>query len=163
MTIKVAIKVREKKWQTDIEKVRSIVRKAASQAWKLGNVGELEIPVDDVEISVLLTDNEEVHVLNRDYRGVDKTTNVLSFASLDDEFEIIDSPLLLGDIIVAYGKTKEEAVEENISLQDHLFHLIVHGVLHLIGYDHIEDAEAEEMENKEIEILNKNGISNPYA
>lgn len=162
MTIKVATKIEDKKWLTDIENVRSVVKKAASQAWKLGNVGELEIPVEDAEISVLLTDNEKVHVLNREYRGVDKTTNVLSFASLDDEFEVIDEPLLLGDIIVAYEKTKEEAEEEGVSFQNHLFHLIVHGVLHLIGYDHIEDAEAEEMESKEIEILKKNGISNPY-
>lgn len=163
MTIKVAIKIREKKWLDDIKEIRSVVKKAASQAWKFGNVGDLEIPVDDAEISILLTDDEEVHSLNREYRGVDRTTNVLSFASLDDEFEVIDSPLLLGDIIVAYGKTKEEAEEEKISLQSHLFHLVVHGVLHLIGYDHIEEAEAEEMESKEIEILSRNRIANPYA
>ena len=160
MTAKVAITVRDKQWDKDVEQVKKLVRKAALCAWKSGNVGELEIPVKDVEISVVLTDDEDVHILNRDYRGVDRPTNVLSFATLDDE--AVEEPLLLGDVIVARETTEKEAAEANISVADHLFHLVVHGVLHLIGYDHIEDWEAEEMEAMEVKILADNGIANPY-
>ena len=162
MTAKVAITVRDKQWDKDVEQVKKLVRKAALAAWKSGNVGELEIPVKDVEISIVLTDDEDVHILNRDYRGMDKATNVLSFATLDDEDEPVEEPLLLGDVIVARETTEKEAAEANISVADHLFHLVVHGVLHLIGYDHIEDWEAEEMEAMEAKILTENGIANPY-
>ncbi|MCQ2914569.1 MAG: rRNA maturation RNase YbeY [Alphaproteobacteria bacterium] len=161
--ISVPIQVRFKKWTEELPQVRNIVRKAIKQAWTYGNVGELEIPVDDIEVSVLLADDEDVHILNKEYRGVDRPTNVLSFAALDDEEEIIEEPVLMGDIIVAFETCKREAEEQNIKLEDHLFHLVVHGMLHLIGYDHIEDDEAEEMESLEIEILAKNNIANPYA
>ena len=111
MTAKVAISVRDKQWDADVEQVKKLVRTAALAAWKSGNVGELEIPVKDVEISIVLTDDEDVHILNRDYRGMDKATNVLSFATLDDEDEPVEEPLLLGDVIVARETTEKEAAE----------------------------------------------------
>ena len=162
MALKVQTRIDVGQWRDSLPDVRSFVKKAASQAWKYGNKGDFELPVKQAEVSILLTNDEAVHALNKEYRGVDKPTNVLSFAALDDEDEPIVEPLLLGDIAVAFETTGREAKEQGCSLADHLFHLIVHGMLHLIGYDHIEDDEACEMEALEIDILAKNGIGNPY-
>lgn len=106
------------------------------------------------EISLVFADNDFVQVLNANYRGKDKPTNVLSFPQ--------DEPELLGDVILAYETVKCEADEQNKTFEDHTRHLIVHGTLHLLGYDHIEDEEAEEMEALEIKILADMGIKNPY-
>lgn len=118
------------------------------------------------ELSILLSNNEHVQELNREYREKDKPTNVLSFPALECEApgQIIlePGPIHLGDIVLAYGVVKAEAHDQDISFEDHLSHLIVHGVLHLIGYDHIEDEEAEVMESLEIAILNDFAIANPY-
>jgi probable rRNA maturation factor len=118
------------------------------------------------ELSIVLSDNDNVQDLNRDYREKDKPTNVLSFPALDSEgpgFLVLEpGPLHLGDIILAYGVVEAEAKDQNITFEDHLSHLIIHGVLHLIGFDHIDDDEAEEMEAVEITILSDFGIANPY-
>ena len=118
------------------------------------------------ELSVVLSDNDQVQDLNRDYREKDKPTNVLSFPALDCEepghLLLEPGPLHLGDIILAYGVVETEAKDQGISFEDHFSHLIIHGVLHLIGYDHIYDEEAEEMEAAEIAILGDFGIANPY-
>jgi probable rRNA maturation factor len=118
------------------------------------------------ELSVLLTDNNQVQDLNRDYREKDKPTNVLSFPALECDkpghLILEPGPLHLGDIILAYGVVAQEASDQKIAFEDHLSHLIVHGVLHLLGFDHIEDEEAEEMEALEIAILKDFGIANPY-
>ena len=162
MAIKVRLRIDDKRWKDALPDVGKCVKKAASSAWKRGNTGDLKIPVKQAEVSVLLTDDQAVHALNKEYRGMDKPTNVLSFAALDDESEPIVDPMLLGDIVVAFETTEREAGEQECSLADHLFHLIVHGTLHLIGYDHIEDADAVEMEALEIRILAENGLKNPY-
>ncbi|MCP4395322.1 MAG: rRNA maturation RNase YbeY [Alphaproteobacteria bacterium] len=124
---------------------------------------------DNSEVSILLTNDTHIQELNRDYRGKDKPTNVLSFASLDDEentevtnLENSDSPLILGDIIIALETTKNEATEQSKTLENHFCHLIAHGSLHLLGYDHMNDEEAEKMEKLETEILTEFGIGNPY-
>ena len=109
-----------------------------------------------------MTNDEAVRVLNKTYRGIDRPTNVLSFAALDDKDEPVVDPMLLGDIVVAFETMKHEAEEQNIPPKDHLFHLIVHGVLHLIGYDHMTEDDAAIMESLEIEILAQNGMENPY-
>lgn len=118
------------------------------------------------ELSIVLSDNDEVQVLNRDYRDKDKPTNVLSFPALDSEapgqITIDPGPIHLGDIVLAKGVVETEAQDQGISFDDHLSHLIIHGVLHLIGYDHIDDEEAEEMEALEISLLGDFGIANPY-
>ncbi|MBR1944784.1 MAG: rRNA maturation RNase YbeY [Alphaproteobacteria bacterium] len=162
MALKVQLRVEHGQWKETLPDVVKYTKKAAAEAWKKGNKGELEIPVKQAEVSILLTDDATVHKLNKNYRNVDKPTNVLSFAALDDESEPIVDPMLLGDIVVAFETTKREAEEQNCSFADHLFHLIVHGMLHLIGYDHIEETEALEMEALEIKILEDNGIGNPY-
>ncbi len=119
-----------------------------------------------VELSIVLADNNQVQELNRDYREKDKPTNVLSFPALECEepghLLLEPGPLHLGDIILAFGVVEAEAADQSISFEDHISHLIIHGVLHLIGYDHIEDEEAEEMEAAEIALLKEFGIANPY-
>jgi probable rRNA maturation factor len=115
------------------------------------------------EISVRLADDEEVRHLNREYRGQDKSTNVLSFAAdIPDIPWPADQPYPLGDIILAYGTVRDEALAQGKSLENHLCHLIVHGVLHLSGYDHEDDETAKDMETLEIKILTRLGIEDPY-
>lgn len=121
-----------------------------------------------IEVGVRLSDDASVRVLNRDYRDRDKPTNVLSFAALEsagdaDAFMMApDMPLMLGDIVIARETCAREAVEQNKSLKNHLVHLAVHGTLHLVGYDHMVDDEAEEMEELERQILAGLGIDDPY-
>lgn len=118
-----------------------------------------------LELSLVLANDDLIRVLNHEYRGKDSPTNVLSFAALDEETmpEIEDGPLSLGDVILAYQTIEREAAEQDKFIQDHAAHMIVHGVLHLLGYDHEEDNEANVMESTEIRILEKLGIQNPYT
>ncbi len=113
------------------------------------------------EITLRFTTNEEVQNLNRDFRDKDKPTNVLSFPFDVPEF-LQDEEPTLGDIIIAMPVIEDEAKEQQKTVEDHLAHMTIHGTLHLLGFDHIEDEEAEEMENLEIQILAKLGIRNPY-
>ncbi|MDK9695888.1 MAG: rRNA maturation RNase YbeY [Siculibacillus sp.] len=121
---------------------------------------ELIVP-EGAELSLVLTDDARIRVLNRDWRGFDKPTNVLSFPAADADAE--DPGPLLGDVIVAHETMAREAEEEGRSLDDHVAHLLVHGLLHLFGFDHEDEAEAEEMEALETEILARLGIADPYA
>nr|WP_321575865.1 rRNA maturation RNase YbeY [Sneathiella sp. P13V-1] len=130
---------------------------------------ELEIPeATSLEISLLYTDDGHIQELNRDFRGKDKPTNVLSFPDTPLSNEALaqsaawQEPLFLGDIAIAKETLIREAEEQSKSFEDHLSHLLLHGILHLVGYDHIEDDEAEEMEALEIKLLAKMGIDNPY-
>lgn len=119
------------------------------------------------EISVRLTDDAEVQALNRDYRQKDKPTNVLSFPMIQpDLMETVantdDGEVLVGDIVLARETCVREALEKGISTADHATHLIVHGTLHLLGYDHIDDGEAEAMEAIERDVLASLGLADPY-
>ncbi len=119
------------------------------------------------EAGVMLTDDETMTSLNRTYRGADKPTNVLAFPAADAAAlagaEASEPPVLLGDIIVAQQTAAAEADAEGKTLADHLSHLVVHGMLHLLGYDHSSRCEADRMERVEIEILAALGIADPYA
>lgn len=120
------------------------------------------------EVAVKLTSDEEVHELNRAYRDKDKPTNVLSFPLVQADLleatgNTDDGEVLLGDIVLAEGVCSAEAAEKGISVADHAAHLIVHGTFHLLGYDHMEDAEAEAMEAMETQSLLSLGISDPYG
>ncbi len=121
-----------------------------------------------IEIAVRLTSDFEVHTLNRQYRDKDKPTNVLSFPMIQpDLLESVtansdDGEVLLGDIVLAHGVCETEAIEREVSLADHATHLIVHGVLHLLGYDHMGDAEAEAMEAMEQAAMVRLGLHDPY-
>ena len=120
------------------------------------------------EISVKFTTDEEVHALNAEYRDKDKPTNVLSFPMVDpDLLEALATAgageALLGDVVLAHGVCTREAAEKGVSVADHAAHLVVHGALHLLGYDHEEsEAEAEEMEAAERRALAALGIADPY-
>lgn len=129
--------------------------------------GLIEAPFD-AEISVRLTDDAEVRKLNHAYRQKDKPTNVLSFPLFEpDQIEALsltdDGEELLGDIVLALGVVTREAAEKNVSVERHAVHLIVHGVLHLLGYDHeLGEVEAEAMEAIERAALADLGIPDPY-
>ena len=112
------------------------------------------------ELSVVLTDDEEQRELNRDWRGMDKSTNVLSFPQIEPFGEVSG---ILGDIIMARETLEREAAEMGVSFEDHFTHLMVHGFLHILGYDHIEDDQALVMESLETQILASLGVADPYA
>ena len=108
----------------------------------------------DCEVSIILTSDKKIRQLNKKYRNIDKPTNVLSFETGDD--------YLLGDIFISFETVEKQAREENKSFEDHTTHLVIHGLLHLMGFDHIEEKQAQEMENLEVLNLKKLGIKNPY-
>jgi len=118
-------------------------------------------------ISLTLTNDTEIQALNKEFRNLDKPTNVLSFAQMDNEdFEQnakIFPEIDLGDIIISFDTTQKEAKEKNLPLSRRFTHLFIHGLLHLLGHDHMTDEEADIMENQEIKILKKLNIPNPYT
>lgn len=141
---------------------------AARAAIERTPYGALLTTAATVEISVRLTSDDEVHELNRQYRQKDKPTNVLSFPMVQpDLIDTVsqnsdDGELLLGDIVLAHGVCQREAAEKGVTPQEHATHLLVHGTLHLLGYDHIGDDEAEAMEEIERQALAALGIADPY-
>ena len=119
----------------------------------------LDAQPDEAELTIRIVDEDEIQQLNRDYRGKDYATNVLSFP-----FEAppgMDLPLL-GDVVICAGVVAREAAEQDKSLHAHWAHMVIHGCLHLLGHDHIEEAEADEMEGLEIHLLAALGYPNPY-
>lgn len=119
----------------------------------------------DVEVNIKLTDDSEIQILNREFRGKDKPTNVLSFPGMTDEdldYLPDDTHFHLGDIALAFETINREAEDQEKTLQNHVLHLTVHGLLHLLGFDHETDDEATEMETLEVDILAKQSIPNPY-
>lgn len=128
-----------------------------------------ELAHENLLVSLVMADDEEVHALNKQWRAKDKPTNVLSFPMLSRE-EVgraaadEGAPGMLGDMILAHGVCAREAAEKGVSVEVHATHLVVHGLLHLAGYDHeLGEAEAEEMENLERKALALMGIADPYA
>lgn len=120
-----------------------------------------------VEIAIRLTDDAEVRTLNRDYRHKDQPTNVLSFPMVTPDLidalaNTSDEEILLGDIVLARETCAREAEERRVSFESHATHLIVHGTLHLLGYDHMRDDEAEAMESLERRIMAMLGLHDPY-
>jgi len=145
-----------------------LAKSAAHAALRGTPHGDLLSNRSCVEMSVKLSDDAEVKTLNAAYRGKDKPTNVLSFPMVQlDLLDAVDigddGETLLGDIILAHETCAREADERGISLADHATHLIVHGTLHLVGYDHESDAEAEAMETIEIRALASLGLADPYG
>ena len=141
--MKVYIDAHDKRWDNhkiDFEKIANMVVGAKYK---------------NAEVSIILTNDAEIHEINKTYRNVDRATNVLSFELGDD--------VLLGDIYISIDTVMREAKEAKISFHDHVAHMVVHGMFHLLGYDHMTDEEANLMEMKEIKVLKKMGIKNPYA
>ncbi|MEO1224217.1 MAG: rRNA maturation RNase YbeY [Pseudomonadota bacterium] len=128
-------------------------------------IGSATAPDGPLELSVVLADDQTVQSLNRDYRDKDRPTNVLSFALTegDEPAGLPGQPIVLGDVLLAYETVALEARQQNKSLQDHVFHLVAHGVLHLLGYDHQVEQDAREMERLEKAILAEFAIADPYG
>jgi probable rRNA maturation factor len=118
-------------------------------------------PEDPIELSLVFTDDADIRGINAEWRGQDKPTNVLSFPAFPLAPGGSPGPML-GDIIVAEETLRREALDQAIAFDDHLSHLLVHGFLHLFGYDHMTDEEATVMEGLEIRILAELGLENPY-
>jgi probable rRNA maturation factor len=131
-----------------------IVQRAIAQASQ-----ELPHDIAGAELSVVLTDDASIRKINAQWRNKDSATNVLSFPAAPAP----GTPRLLGDIVIAYETTAREARDEGKPFANHLSHLAVHGFLHLLGYDHESDAEAEDMERLERDILARLGVPDPYA
>jgi probable rRNA maturation factor len=146
-------------WQHEPD-AEAVIQRAIAAAAE-----SVDTDVGDAELAVMLTDDAGVRTLNSNWRGIDKPTNVLSFPALQPEGarKPGDAPRMLGDIAIAYETTRREADAEGKPFEHHLSHLAIHGFLHLIGYDHENDADAEEMEFLETEILKQLGIPDPYA
>ena len=157
----------ESPWDESID-WDALALRAATAAISRTPHGELATGAATVEISVRLTSDTEVQTLNAQYRHKDKPTNVLSFPMVQaDLLDTIgqnsdDGEVLLGDIVLAHGVCTAEAAEKGITVEAHATHLIVHGTLHLLGYDHLEDHEADGMEAIEIDALNSLGLADPY-
>ena len=129
--------------------------------------GTLKVIDTVVEIAIRLTNDAEVRTLNRVYRQKDQPTNVLSFPMVEPDLigtlaHTSDDEVLLGDIVVARETCVLEAAERGVSVESHATHLIVHGTLHLLGYDHVRDDQAEAMESLERQIMAKLGLHDPY-
>jgi len=150
----------------DSSRWEPLIRRAAEAAVAESAFPQLGKSERPIELSVRLTSDEQVRALNSQWRGKDKPTNVLSFPMLEsDDLETanVGGPeLLLGDIVLARGVCVAEAADKQVTVEDHATHLIVHGTLHLLGYDHHEDGEAADMEAREIRALERLGIANPY-
>jgi probable rRNA maturation factor len=146
-------------WLTEPD-AEAVIQRAVAAAAELTRAG-----LDEAELAVMLTDDAGIRTLNLNWRGIDKPTNVLSFPALPPTGASgpDDAPRMLGDIAIAYETTRQEADDEQKPFDHHLSHLAVHGFLHLIGYDHEKDDEAEKMESLEQEILAQLGIPDPYA
>lgn len=153
----IEVTVEASAWHTIVTEPEQLCRRAVAA------VLAQEVPSGHAEVSVLLTDDTRIAVLNRTYRDKDGPTNVLSFPAGSDQAPPgPGQPRLLGDVVVAIETTRREARAEGKTIADHLGHLVVHGTLHLLGYDHEEDAEADRMEARETAILAGLGVPDPY-
>lgn len=163
----VYLTVEDSQWTTAISEIAVVVENVKQAV--------LNEVVQDVEyldldknftVNLCLSDDNTVQKLNLEFRGLDKPTNVLSFANIDgDDFEDMlefDDTIEMGDIIIAYETMQEQSKEQGITLENHFCHLWAHGLLHILGYDHINEEDRCEMEQLEARILEKLGIENPY-
>src|ERR1700744_1549734 len=146
-------------WQAEPD-AEAVIQRAIAAAAEL-----VDADIGEAELAVMLTDDAGIRTLNNNWRGIDKPTNVLSFPALQPSGPSgpDDAPRMLGDIAIAYQTTRREADDEQKPFDHHLSHLAIHGFLRLIGYDHENDADADDMESLETEILAQLGIPDPYA
>lgn len=145
--------------EADLEAFASRVLEHAA-GHMAGKAGQ-PFPKEPIEISLVFTSDEDIRTVNREWRGQDKPTNVLSFPAFPIEPGGQPGPML-GDIVLAEETLRREALDLGIAFDDHLTHLLVHGFLHLFGYDHMTDEEAAVMEGLETRILAELGLADPY-
>ena len=146
-------------WRTE-PNAEAVIRRAIATA-----ACAVDADIGGAELAIMLTDDSGIRTLNRDWRGIDKPTNVLSFPARPPATasKTGAAPRMLGDIAIAFETMRREAGQEGKPFSHHLSHLAIHGFLHLIGYDHEDDDDAEVMEAREAEILAQLGIPDPYA
>ncbi|MBM3590226.1 MAG: rRNA maturation RNase YbeY [Alphaproteobacteria bacterium] len=170
-SINIEVEVKSKRW-LEINDIEKFIK---SQSVKLIELSPLKKYLKNgslFEASISLCSNTQIKKINQQFRNIDKPTNVLSFANLDEK--IIQKHglknaigkakyIFLGDIILGFEYIKNEAKNNNKKFNEHLTHLVIHGILHLIGYDHEDLKMASVMENLEIKILKQLGINNPYS
>jgi len=159
MRLQTDIDVRAAAWEDVLGDIDALCATTMGTAW------DLAAPNDGLfEVSVVLTDDAEQRALNKTYRGKDTSTNVLSFPAWDGTGPAAPEgvPETLGDIIIAFETVDKERSAQGVSWHDHFSHLLVHGMLHLCGYDHENTEDADKMEHLEITILGKLGVGNPY-
>ncbi len=160
----IAVRIWDPAWRQLWPTVVSRVRRTARTVLELA----MNRPITDAgppaELTIVLANDDGVRRLNRDYRDIDEPTNVLSFGGADDwRYRTRGEPLILGDVILAWETVVAEAGAQGKSIADHALHLVVHGVLHLLGHDHKSAGEADAMEALEIDLLARLGIANPYT
>ncbi len=171
--LKIDVRIADAGWRGVLPGAVASCRGAMRAAWHAAD-SELANALrgHDTEVSVLLTDDDEVARLNGDYRGKAGATNVLSFPGIEVQelAELAElaamapgQPVPLGDVVMALGVVCREAEEQAVAVADHFRHLAVHGMLHLLGYDHIEDNDATIMENLETAVLASLGVPDPHA
>ncbi len=169
--ISIVVTVLTPAWQDTLSEAEPLARRAARAALAVAEEGVAKEGValpGEAEVGLVLADDATLGRLNRRYRGVEGPTNVLSFAASEgaaSEGAASDSsgPLLLGDVVLAYETVRRESAEQGKRFSDHLCHLVVHGVLHLLGYEHGTEAQAAAMERLEIAALAGLGVSDPYV
>jgi probable rRNA maturation factor len=154
--LKVDIQVDQDAWRA-VPDVEGLLRDAAR-----ATQAALGKDLSDTVVTISLATDADVRELNSRWRNKNSPTNVLSFPAAADMPAPPDEPRPLGDIMLAAGVVQREALEQGKPLEEHLVHLAVHGILHILGYDHINESEAVEMERLEIDILRTLGIANPY-
>ncbi|MEM7223474.1 MAG: rRNA maturation RNase YbeY [Pseudomonadota bacterium] len=151
------VRVEDPEWGGSLPNPEALIERAAGTA--LRHAGETEA----VELSLVLVDDDFMKELNGRFRGQDKATNVLSFGDLEPRPESPRQvPWLLGDVVLARQTVEREAAAQAKSMNDHVIHLVVHGVLHLLGFDHESEPEARAMERLEVAVLAELGIADPY-
>jgi probable rRNA maturation factor len=150
-------------WRKTVRGCRAICQAAAKAALAAAAPGLAPGPTG-IELSIVLGDDAMLRRLNAQWRGKDAATNVLSFPAQDDVLATpqAGAPLLLGDVVLAFGTVAGEAAAQGKTLADHLSHLVVHGVLHLLGFDHEKAGEAKRMERLETVVLAGLGVADPY-
>ena len=151
MAVRLDLRIASEAWTANIKNLQALCQAAVETGLDVHGTSH------DSALDVVLTDDAEMHALNEAWRGKAKPTDVLSFPSGDETGQF------LGDIAIGFGVASKDARLAKKSLEAHLSHLLIHGVLHLLGYDHIEDKEAETMEALERSALSKLGYDDPYS
>ena len=163
MNAQTGVEIRCQGWTAALDDAPALCRRAVDEAWRVAaSAGGGRA----AEIGIALADDAEAARLNARYRGLDRPTDVLSFASGEEPRGTRrpgDPPVMLGDIVVAYETSARDAARANKPLAGHLQHLVVHGLLHLLGYDHETEDDARRMEAMEVEILRRLGVADPYG
>jgi probable rRNA maturation factor len=168
--INVDVMTKSKKWSNE-KNAKKFVKKICKEIIPLTDLKKILATDSVLEISISLVSNQQIKKINQQFRQKNQPTNVLSFAALDENlirevgFKKVVKPynyLFLGDVVIAYEVVKKESLAQKKKFEDHLTHLILHSILHLIGHDHEDKEMAKIMEDLEIKILKKIGIQNPY-